>query len=124
MAILVTLGIRSNMAALLAGLSATLLAGIAQVYLPTQFGLVTPILFGLGAVQVAKFPNGMMTENARRVLWAWGKVVKLRPVGPQADTVRRPVEPSGVSLSALSKVRRTVVSAIVGTTSKSIEGGP
>jgi branched-chain amino acid transport system permease protein len=74
LAILVTLGIRSNMAALIAGLSATLLAGIALDYLPTSFGEVTPILFGLGAVQVARFPNGVMTENARQVLGAWDKL--------------------------------------------------
>ena len=43
-------------------------------YLPAKFAEVTPILFGLGAVQVAKFPNGAMTENARQVLWAWDKV--------------------------------------------------
>ncbi len=76
LAILVSLGIRSNMAALVAGLSATLLAGIALVYLPTAFGQVTPILFGVGAIQVAKYPNGVMTENARRVLSAWDKVRK------------------------------------------------
>ena len=75
LAILVTLGIRSNMAALTAGLSATLLAGIALVYLPTEFGQVTPVLFGLGAVQVAKFPDGVMTENARQVLWATSKLL-------------------------------------------------
>jgi branched-chain amino acid transport system permease protein len=74
LAILVTLGIRSNTAALLAGVSYTVLAGVAQAYLPEKFTEVTPILFGLGAVQVAKFPNGAMTENARQVLWAWDKV--------------------------------------------------
>jgi len=74
LAILVTLGIRSNVAALLAGVSYTVLAGVAQAYLPDKFTEVTPILFGLGAVQVAKFPNGAMTENARQVLWAWDKV--------------------------------------------------
>jgi branched-chain amino acid transport system permease protein len=81
LAILVSLGIRSNMAALMAGLSATLLAGIALVYLPSAFGQVTPILFGLGAIQVAKFPNGVMTENARQVLWVWDKLRnRSRPV--------------------------------------------
>ena len=48
LAILVSLGIRSNIAALIAGLSATLLAGIALVYLPSAFGEVTPILFWAG----------------------------------------------------------------------------
>jgi branched-chain amino acid transport system permease protein len=74
LAILVTLGIRSNVAALIAGVSYTVLSGIAVVYLPTAFGEVTPILFGLGAIQVAKFPDGAMTENARQVLWAWDKL--------------------------------------------------
>jgi branched-chain amino acid transport system permease protein len=74
LAILVTLGIRSNIAALLAGVSYTVLSGVAVAYLPTEFAEVTPILFGLGAVQVAKFPNGAMTENARQVLWAWDKL--------------------------------------------------
>jgi branched-chain amino acid transport system permease protein len=82
LAILVSLGIRSNMAALMAGLSATILAGIALVYLPSAFTQVTPILFGLGAIQVAKYPNGVMTENARQVLWVWQKVrYRSRPVG-------------------------------------------
>jgi len=80
LAILVTLGIRSSIAALLAGVSYTVLSGIAVAYLPADFTQVTPILFGLGAVQVAKFPNGAMTENARQVLWAWDK---LRGVSPQ-----------------------------------------
>jgi branched-chain amino acid transport system permease protein len=74
LAILVTLGIRSNTAALLAGVSYTVLAGVFVAYLPAKFSEVTPILFGLGAVQVAKFPNGAMTENARMVLGAWDKV--------------------------------------------------
>jgi branched-chain amino acid transport system permease protein len=74
LAILVTLGIRSNTAALMAGVSYTVLAGIAVAYLPAAYAQVTPILFGLGAVQVAKFPNGAMTENARQVLWFWDKV--------------------------------------------------
>jgi branched-chain amino acid transport system permease protein len=74
LAILVTLGIRSNTAALIAGVSYTVLAGIAVAYLPAAYAQVTPILFGLGAVQVAKFPNGAMTQNARQVLWFWDKV--------------------------------------------------
>jgi branched-chain amino acid transport system permease protein len=74
LAILVTLGIRSNTAALLAGVSYTVLAGVAVAYLPPAYAEVTPILFGLGAVQVAKYPNGAMTENARQLLWIWDKV--------------------------------------------------
>jgi branched-chain amino acid transport system permease protein len=74
LATLVTLGIRSNVAALTAGLSATLLAGVVSYYLPISFGDITPILFGLGAIGVARFPNGVMTENARQIRWAWDKL--------------------------------------------------
>jgi branched-chain amino acid transport system permease protein len=101
LAVVVTLGIRSNMAALLAGLSFTLLAGIAQAYLPSAFGNVTPILFGLGAVQVAKYPNGVMTENARKVRWAMDKALRARnpdhaPGGPSAGgpSAGRPPAPN------------------------------
>ncbi len=93
LAILVSLGIRSNMAALMAGLSATILAGIALVYLPSAFGQVTPILFGLGAIQVAKYPNGVMTENARQVLWCLGEAeVSIEdPSGrPKCSMIRSP----------------------------------
>ena len=90
LAVLVSLGIRSNMGALIAGLSATLLAGIALVYLPKDFGEVTPILFGLGAIQVAKFPNGVMTENARQVRWAWDKVIGARRSRRTPGTGPRP----------------------------------
>jgi branched-chain amino acid transport system permease protein len=92
LAILVTLGIRSNTAALMAGVSYTVLAGVAVAYLPAADAQVTPILFGLGAVQVAKFPNGAMTENARQVLWFWDKVRGVSkpsqiPVAPDAAAV-------------------------------------
>jgi branched-chain amino acid transport system permease protein len=66
LAVLVTLGIRANSSALFAGLSASLSAGIALVYLPKAFGNVPPILFGLGAVGVARFPDGVLAEQARQ----------------------------------------------------------
>jgi branched-chain amino acid transport system permease protein len=66
LAILVTLGIRSNVAALFAGLSNTLLAGVALAYLPQIFSNFTPIFFGMGAVFVAKFPDGTLAMQARQ----------------------------------------------------------
>jgi branched-chain amino acid transport system permease protein len=111
LAILVSLGIRSNMAALMAGLSATLLAGIALVYLPSAFGQVTPILFGLGAIQVAKFPNGVMTENARQVLRVWDKLRnRSRPVwtsGVDQPVVALPADTSNLLVGG--EVAKTAV---------------
>lgn len=66
-AVLVTMGIRSNVAALFAGLSFTLLPGIASNYLPQWFGQLPPILFGLGAIGVARSPDGVLAEQARQI---------------------------------------------------------
>jgi branched-chain amino acid transport system permease protein len=64
--VLVTQGIRSNGAALFAGLSLTVLLGISQVYLPKFFGNFTAIGFGLGAIAMIKFPEGVLTMQARQ----------------------------------------------------------
>ena len=65
--VLVTNGIRSNAAAIVAGLSQTLLGGVALVYLPKVFGNFVAIGFGLGAIAIVKFPDGVLTFQARRV---------------------------------------------------------
>ncbi len=65
--VLVTSGIRSNAAAIFAGLSQTLLGGLALVYLPKVFGNFIAIGFGLGAIAIVKFPDGVLTFQARRV---------------------------------------------------------
>jgi branched-chain amino acid transport system permease protein len=75
-AVLVTIGIRSNVAALFAGLSFTLLPGIASNYLPQWFGQLPPILFGLGAIGVARNPDGVLAEQARQIKWLFER---LRP---------------------------------------------
>jgi branched-chain amino acid transport system permease protein len=71
LAVLVTAGIRSNMAALVAGLMFTVLPGIALEYLPGTWGQVPPVLFGLGAVLVAKNPDGWMAQQADQARWLW-----------------------------------------------------
>lgn len=74
LATVVTLGIRSNVAALFAGLASTLLAGVALVYLPKAWGNVPPILFGLGAIAVARYPDGTLAMQARQIRTLWTKV--------------------------------------------------
>jgi branched-chain amino acid transport system permease protein len=66
LAVLVSLGIRSTVAALIAGLVFSVAPAIAQTYLPHWFGQVPVILFGLGAIVIAKFPDGTLAENARQ----------------------------------------------------------
>ena len=67
LAVLVTIGIRSNAAALIAGLALVMLPALLQAYLPTWTANLVPVLFGLGAVSVARYPDGVLAEQARRV---------------------------------------------------------
>lgn len=73
LAVLVAIGLRSITAAIIAGLSFSLIPGIFQTYLPTSWGNVPTLLFGLGAVGIAMHPDGQVAMNARMVQ---GLVVK------------------------------------------------
>ena len=83
-ATVVTLGIRSNAAALLGGVSLSLLPAITQNYLPTWTSNVTPVLFGLGAVSAAKYPDGVLAEQSRRLR---SLILRVRPPQEVAETV-------------------------------------
>jgi branched-chain amino acid transport system permease protein len=78
--VLVTNGIRSNAAAVAAGLSQTLLGGLALVYLPKVFGNFIAIGFGLGAIAVVAFPEGLLTNGVRQ---ARTLLTGVRSVSPQ-----------------------------------------
>jgi branched-chain amino acid transport system permease protein len=77
--VLVTNGIRSNAAAIFAGLSQTLLGGLALVYLPKVFGNFVAIGFGLGAIAIVKFPEGVLTFQARQVRLMFTQIRTSRP---------------------------------------------
>jgi len=71
LAVLVSIGIRSAIAALVAGISFTVLPQIFASYMPTSWSQIPIILFGLGAIGVAKFPDGTVEQNGesfRRLL--------------------------------------------------------
>jgi branched-chain amino acid transport system permease protein len=72
--ILVTYGIRSNGAAVYAGLSLTLLSGVSLVYLPKVFDNFVVIAFGLGAISIVRFPEGVLTVQARRLRAIMGQI--------------------------------------------------
>ena len=75
LAVLVTVGSRSIIAALIAGLSFTLLPGVFQTYLPLSYASVPTILFGLGAIMLARNPDGIVAMHARQLadlLARWG----------------------------------------------------
>jgi len=67
LAVVVTLGIRSILAAGIAGLVFSLLPAVFRTYVPTRWLEVPAILFGLGAVMVARNPDGVVVENGRQL---------------------------------------------------------
>jgi hypothetical protein len=64
--VLVTQGIRFNATALIAGLAQTVVAAVVVVYLPKVFTNFVPVFFGLGAIILVKFPEGILTFQARQ----------------------------------------------------------
>jgi branched-chain amino acid transport system permease protein len=108
LAVLVTLGIRSNVAALLAGISSTILPGIVLTYLPNVWGNVPPILFGLGAIAVAKYPEGTLAMQARQIRWVSVKLVRREVPGAS----RKPPT-AAVGISSTSKPDATGATASV-----------
>ena len=103
LAVLVTFGIRSTAAALMAGLSFVMLPALAQHYLPTWTGNVLPILFGLGAISAAKYPEGTLAEQSR-IFRGW--LLRL------ADRQQTPVFADG--LSADSALVNGAVDSVAG----------
>jgi branched-chain amino acid transport system permease protein len=69
LAVLVTVGIRSVTAALLAGMLYTILPNVFTTYLPssTVWTYLPPLLFGLGAVGVVSNPDGAVATQAAQL---------------------------------------------------------
>lgn len=63
LAILVTTGVRTSSAALAAGLLLSFMPEVFLIYLPTAWGELPPALFGIGAVLVARNPEGTLAMN-------------------------------------------------------------
>jgi branched-chain amino acid transport system permease protein len=66
-AVVITNGRRSNNAALAAGLFFTLIPQLFATYLPTSLGQLPTLLFGAGAVLLARNPDGVITMNGRQL---------------------------------------------------------
>jgi branched-chain amino acid transport system permease protein len=67
LAIVVAIGVRSINAAAIAGLSFSLMPGVFQSYVPARWGEVPTMLFGLGAIGVARHPEGVVLQTARQI---------------------------------------------------------
>jgi branched-chain amino acid transport system permease protein len=90
LAVFVTVGLRSITAAIIAGVTFTLLPGLFQTYLPVTWGNVPTLLFGLGAIGVAANPDGQLAANVRTTQRLALKIFKGpaggEPQGPPAMT--------------------------------------
>ena len=84
LAVVVTMGVRSVTAAVLAGLAFSLLPGVMQTYVPVRWGELPAILFGLGAIAVARNPEGAVLQNGRQIRHL---IARLFPHPPAAATI-------------------------------------
>jgi branched-chain amino acid transport system permease protein len=86
LAIFVTIGVRSTAAALIAGISFVMLPALIQDYVPSSVEVTVanllPVLFGLGAISAAKYPDGALAENSRRLRRL---LLRVRPPAVVAD---------------------------------------
>jgi branched-chain amino acid transport system permease protein len=86
LAALVTVGVRSNTAALIGGLSFTMLPALALAYLPSWTGQLPAILFGAGAIAVARFPDGSLAQGGEAFRARLLRVANRRAPGPESGT--------------------------------------
>jgi branched-chain amino acid transport system permease protein len=106
LAVLVTVGLRSIAAAVLAGIAFTLLPGVFQTYLPAAWGNVPVLLFGLGAVLVAMNPDGQVAMTARQLQTLIARVAERRrgtgtgPPDPLEPEVAAAVQVPGLAREA------------------------
>ena len=91
LAVLVAMGSRSIIAALIAGVTLFVMPGIFSTYVPTEFADVPTILFGLGALGLALHPEGVVTQTANNVS---GLIARLRP--QPAARIEQPASNSAV----------------------------
>jgi len=75
LAVVVAMGVRSLTAAVLAGMAFSLLPGVLQTYVPARWGEVPAVLFGLGAIGIARSPEGAVLHTGRQVRGLIGKIL-------------------------------------------------
>jgi branched-chain amino acid transport system permease protein len=84
LAVVVTMGVRSISAAVLSGLALSLLPAVFDTYLPTRLGEVPAALFGLGAISVARHPEGVVAQQGRALRNLLSRSVPRRSAAAEA----------------------------------------
>lgn len=67
LAVVVTMGVRTITGAAVAGMALTIMNGVFTTYVPTRWGEVPQVLFGLGAIGVARNPEGVVAQAGRQI---------------------------------------------------------
>jgi branched-chain amino acid transport system permease protein len=88
LAVVVTMGVRSITAAALAGLAFAMLPTFFQIHLPARYTDLATVLFGLGAIAVAKNPEGVVLQAGRNFRHL---VARLISPGPKLATAGPPL---------------------------------
>jgi branched-chain amino acid transport system permease protein len=98
LAVLVSIGARSIVGALIGGLVFHLLPGVFQSYIPSDWAAVPVILFGLGAIMLARNPEGVVAMHARQLAGYLGRRAEHRgaAAGPVPDPPTADPPPSAV----------------------------
>ncbi|SHN16755.1 ABC transporter permease subunit [Cryptosporangium aurantiacum] len=94
-AVLVTVGARSVLAAAGAALLFAVLPGVVATYLPTHWGSLPPLLFGLGALGVAIHPEGVVVAQGRQLVGLFSRRRPDEP-DPQPSAPATPAPVGGV----------------------------
>jgi branched-chain amino acid transport system permease protein len=92
LAVIVTVGIRSNVAAAVAGLTFSIIPAIFVNYLPVSLAQLPILLFGLGAVLVARNPDGALALQGRQLARLVATVTHMRAPTEQFVVGTTPAE--------------------------------
>lgn len=92
LAVVVSIGVRSIVGAALAGMSFALLPAVFQTYVPARWGDIPTMLFGLGAIGVARNPDGAVAQAGRQVRHLLAQVLAGRSA-PGSPAVAPPGDP-------------------------------
>lgn len=79
LAVVVFMGIRSPVAAVIAGLVFAVFPALIAQWLPIRWGPVTTVAFGLGALALAQDPRGVVSMHGDQIKGALGSLRRLRP---------------------------------------------
>jgi branched-chain amino acid transport system permease protein len=73
LAVLVTMGARSNIAALIAGVMFVVMPQVFATYVDSAYADVPVILFGLGALGLALHPEGVVAQTGNNIMRLFGR---------------------------------------------------